>query len=325
MATTAAFDIKTPLASKLDMCDRQLRMLPSPAWFTNEFENRTLSTQGELDALTQMLSDNVRPSAERTELMEEVHALRNLLTSWYEGVAQSAVGRAAQDAWRRTWTATMQNIRLTLAKIVQAPAGANQSLVLDDDEATEEAATVQVPRKSTGKEEQQRTLFTTEARMKQNPALKEFKLEGAEDAIAEWKKTRGLIPLARTKGAPLFALARVPIIPSMERIADTETFKRLGIKSRSIGMYHILYDQIILGLNMHRVREKSISHVERDDLIERQLAKLSEHYGTKMVLATDSIASMMDNGYQFYWVMSEATLSMMQSRANNYPTGWSLT
>lgn len=321
MATASLVDIKTPLISRLDLCDIQIRRVPKASWFTTDFIDRTLSTQGELDSIAQLLSDQVKPSAERTLVMESIHALRNLLTSWYEGLSQNLVTADHQKRWRLIWSDKVGAIKQAITKIVQLASPATLP-VLEDTEATEEAALVQPAKKK--RRDRQQTLFTTEAKLRQNPALKEFKLEGAEDAIEEWRSTRSSIPLATTKGAPLFAVTKIPIIPSMERIANEDTFRRLGIMSRSIGMYHVLYDQIILGINMYRVRDKGITNVEREDLIEQQLVRLSDHYGTKMILATEKTASLLDNGYQFYWVIAEATLSLMQSRANNYPKGWSL-
>ena len=318
----AVLDVKTPLVEKLAACDRQIRALPKDLWLTPGFEEATLQTHGELSALTHMLSDYVKASPERAEIVENIHRLSNLITSWAEGVAQYAVQLADLGTWRKNWAASYAAIEQGLQKIVQTATKASLP-VLEDEESTEEAGTT--PVESTRKSKNnQKTLFTTESQMKQNPTLREFKLEGAEDAISEWRKTRALIPVAHSRGAPLFAVARLPIIPTLAKLADETTFKRLGIRCKSIGMYHILYDQIILGLNMHRVRDKNISHAEREEKMQAQLDHLSEHYSTKMILATDQAAGVIDNGYQFYWVIPEATLALMQAKSNNYPTGWSL-
>ncbi len=318
----AIFDVKSPLVDKLAACDRHIRAITREVWFTREFESSTDQTHGELTALTNMLSDYVKPSPERTDVIESIHRLNNLITSWVEGISEGSVQQSDLINWRKSWSAAYTVIEQSMQKIVQT--GDKATLpVLEDEESTEAPGTtpVESTRKSSSN---QRTLFTTESQMRQNPALKEFKLEGAEDAISEWRKTRALIPVAHSKGAPLFAVAKLPIIPTFARIADEATFRRLGVRCRSIGMYHILYDQIILGVNVHRVRDKSMSQTERDEKMQAQLDHLSAHYNTKMILATDQSANLIDNGYQFFWVIAEATLALMQAKSGNYPTWWSL-
>lgn len=319
-------DVRVPLQSRLAGINRRVRSIPQDVWLGRDIEDRGVPIYAELMACSNLVVENVKATSEREEVLHSIHYLGNLLMSWLEGVAQRAVGLQDLLVWRKLWGSTYSVVDERLGSIVQhlasqpLPVGLGEGA--SDDEAPAESPSPSRPRSAPSR---QRVLFSSGGEsVPKTSLMRDFKLEGAEGTLKKWVKSRKAIPIARSSQDPLTVALKLSILPVFNRVVSADDLQRLGFSVDMIGLYPILHDQILFGVNLHYCRHNDWSHSRIENHIQKQIAALSDHYGVKIVEATDYRTSILNNGYSFVWVMPESALALLQMRKNIFPVRWGL-
>ncbi len=303
--------IKNVLVDYLTKWHGYVQSDASDFWFSESFGEEVTKLNTELESCTQFLLDNIEANEERAALVDNLHFLRNLLTSWSEGVYRQQVTPQHLDRLKERWLGRIDDTLARLADI-------DEEVVEDHAEVDEEVS-------------KQRTLFSTPRSRRaklEKLANKDFDGEGfladAEAKLAEWGESRKLIPNGNSRNAEHLVYCRIPIIPKFDPYMPAVKLNKLGFKSEQLGTYLLLKDQLLLGIHSKWAREESMSHAEKDALVETTLTELSEFYGTEMVLAHDKSITDPEHGYTFYWVISSNHLNTLMLSGEAYPADWGM-
>lgn len=282
-------------------------------WFSDAFNTAATTLNTELESQTQGLVDVIKASEERNTIVENINFLRNLLISWKEGLYRNVVTNAHLETLKARWS---EKIHVTLELLGLIVEQLPQSVEVEFEESAIPVG--------------QKTLFTTAAKQRRRDVDQNGDFDGAvflsdaEDILTEWTDSRRKLPSALAKNAQEVVTCRSPIIPKFEPYVSADMLNGLGFKSQQLGTYTILHDQILVGLHMKWMREKNLSKHERNVLLVDAVSKLGDKYGRTMLLAHEKGLAAQQNGYQFFWVISEQHLSTIRQELEASPVDWGL-
>ena len=145
-------------------------------------------------------------------------------------------------------------------------------------------------------------------------------MDEAKGIISRNKSFKRRLP-STTDSTKKFVLVEMPIIPLFSTVITADEMHKAGFDAESIGFYHVLADQRVLGLNTALIKKEGI---DDEHLIELVLESLRHRTNKKWSLASDHASGHKTSGYTYYWIMPDRELNALlgAGKGKAYVTEW---
>jgi len=158
-------------------------------------------------------------------------------------------------------------------------------------------------------------------------------LKESAPLIKDLQKFAVQLPTAEDKKKP-FIIKRFPIIPILANILSEEELQTAGFKTRKVGNYVVLMDQLVVGENTNVLAQRSWTKVrdeenkrkkvlqyvkDKEDMpdIEEVISAIEQKLGKKLInVSKQKVPS--QHGFKWYWLVEEKKISAVNRKNKHF-------
>lgn len=146
---------------------------------------------------------------------------------------------------------------------------------------------------------------TEETSASSTPSVLEM-IDRSGGSIKEYQNYRQLLPLTNRETNKSFIIVRVPIVAKTKPYVSAKDFEAAHIRTGSIGGYPVLEDQLVIGLNVQKLKDEKKKIPEfRKSVIQIIEGKMHQKFNTMSPMNI----GLGNTGFVFTWLMPEKDLT----------------